>query len=208
MRLTYREWHEWEPDGVTVRSFSATLDGSVITLRNAEGPLAELGTPTREQPWSESRPIEYQGRSLVLGALRLDAARIRCDLFEDGRALRNGQTLDEARLARPPAIFDPTRLGLLLITWSPAMASVAMVRQGLLYLTGANAWMWILAVVITLCSSLLFSRLGHMARVAVEKSGRHVGAKTALVVVAVVAATWAVPAMLVAGPMHHLLGGH
>ena len=207
MRLTYHEWHEWAPDGVTVRSFSATLDGSVITLRGAEGPLAELGTPTKQQPWSESRAIEYQGRTLVLAALRLDPGRIRCDLFEDGRALRNGQTLDEARLAKPPAVFDPTRLGLLLITWSPAMATTAMVRLGLLYVTSTNLSIWVFAVVMTLSASLVFSRLGHMARVAVEKSGRHVGAKTALVVVAVVVATWAIPAILVAGPMHFALGG-
>ena len=208
MRLTHNEWHEWQPDGVTIRSFSATLDGSVITLRATEGPLVELEAPTKDKPWTESRRIEYQGRSLVLAARRWDADRIRCDLLEDGRALRTGQTLDEARAAPPLKGLNPTHYGVLLITWSPAMATIAMVRQGLLYVTSTNVWMWILAVLITLGASLVFSRLGHMARAAVVKSGREVGAKTALVVIAVVVATWTVPAILVAGPMHHMLGGN
>ena len=208
MRLTHNEWHEWQPEGVTIRSFSATLDGSVITLRATEGPLVELEAPTKDKPWTESRRIEYQGRSLVLAARRWDADRIRCDLFEDGHALRTGQTLDEARAAPPLKILNPTYYGVLLITWSPAMATIAMVRQGLLYVTSTNVWMWILAVLITLGASLVFSRLGHMARAAVVKSGREVGAKTALVVIAVVVATWSVPAILVAGPMHHILGGN
>ena len=208
MRLTHNEWHEWQPEGVTIRSFSATLDGSVITLRATEGPLVELEAPTKDKPWTESRRIEYQGRSLVLAARRWDADRIRCDLFEDGRALRTGQTLDEARAAPPLKRPNPTYYGVLLITWSPAMATIAMVRQGLLYVTSTNVWMWILAVLITLGASLVFSRLGHMAREAVEKSGQEVGAKTALIVIAVVVATWAVPAILVAGPMHHMLGGN
>jgi hypothetical protein len=208
LRLTHNEWHEWQPDGVTVRSFSATLDGSVITLRATAGPLAVLEAPTKDKPWTESPPIEYQGSSLVLAARRWDAARILCDLFEDGRALRTGKTLEEARAAPPLKRLNPTYYGVLLITWSPAMATIAMIRQGLLYVTIANAWAWVFAILVTLGASLVFSRLGHMARAAVEKSGQEVGAKTALIVIAVVVATWAVPAILVAGPMHHMLGGN
>jgi hypothetical protein len=208
LRLTSTEWHEWEPDGVTVRSFSATLDGPAITLRVAEGPLAELGIPTKDEPWTESRPVEYHGRSLVLAARRLDGTRIRCDLFEDGRALRTGQTLDEARTVPPVKGFNPTYYGVLLITWSPAMATAAMVRLGLLDATRATVWVWTLAIIITLGASLTFSRLGHIARAAAERSGTGVGAKTALVVLAVVSATWAVPAILIVGPLNQWLAVH
>ena len=144
MRLTYSDWHEWAADGVTVRSFKATLDGVVITLVEGDHPLLRLQAPTQEAPWAESQPVVFEGKSLVLLARRLDRRRTMVDLFEDGRGLRTGRTLEETRAIGVPktALFDPVAFCTLAIYWSPGLIVLALIRPlfGEVTLASLRTW--------------------------------------------------------------------
>ena len=207
MHLADSEWHEWEPDGVTVRSFKATLDGSLITLRSEGHSLLQLEVPTKGSPWAESRPAVFEGKALVLIARRLDRQRTLCDLFEDGRGLRTGRTLQETRAIGVPktVVFDPIGLGVLFVYWAPAIATIALVR--VLFNEEPPLSLPITFLTVATCSfaSLGASLVGRWALAAVNRSGHLVGLRTAAIAIGVLAFSFAVPAGLILGPMRPLL---
>jgi len=207
VRLTNSDWHEWAADGVTVRSFKATLDGAVITLFAGDGRLLELQAPTKATPWTESQPVEFDGHSFVLLARRLDRQRTLVDLFEDGRGFRTGRTLDETRAIGVPktVLLDPVAFCGLLVYWSPGLIVVALIRPLFDEVTQASLPIAVLAVAVCFLASLGVSMVGRRALSTVQESGHRVGLRTGLIALAVCGVSYAVAVLLILGPFSQWL---
>ena len=200
MRLTNSDWHEWAADGVTVRSFKATLDTGVITLFQGDRRLLDLQAPTQQTPWAESPPVEFDGHTFVLLARRLDRQRTLVDLFEDGRGLRTGRTLDETRAIGVPktVLFDPVAFCVLAIYWSPGFIVLAVIRG--LEGTAATLPIAVLFAAVCFLASLGASIVGRRALAKVQESGHLVGLRTGMTALAVWGFSFAVAALLILGP--------
>jgi hypothetical protein len=199
MKLWYNAWRRWEPDGTTIRSYEAALEGPTIALRSGGEEIARILAPTSRRRWVESPEIAFAGRTLVLGAWYVNRQLINAELFEDGHSLRNGASLERARTEATTPVSEAAAFARTFVAMAPYMAVIPAIPA-----LGENVTLQRLpllgaAVAISFVIASYAARLGNQTLGAIQGSALRVGLRSVLVATGVFAFSTAAMIVVLAG---------
>jgi hypothetical protein len=201
MRLTDDEWHAWAEDGLTVRSFRATIEGSGIHLWSGESRILQVEVPNEKDPWTESEVTPFEGSSFVLVAKRLDGRRVGAELFENGISLLTGRTLDASRATGViKRQYGPRLSSRMVVRLAPLFTVLVLVRPMFNEVTSATLPFDLLTVALSFGASLVASYEGSRMLDEIHNSGKATRVRSALVALGVLLFGWLVALLLIVGP--------